>query len=488
MASQSSVDEFASPSLESPTPEPSMVAPSGITPPPSSQVPARKVASLQRSATPEDSSVGILSSPPPTVVNGTKRDAPSTAPTTRLTADEIDNATKEELKEIVRKVIAENNKLDASASEARMSAAHYKLQHRLLTIESEEALKRMEVEHDITRREVEVLQGTGRESTNVEYTQKLKAYCKSLEEEIYASHRRLDRAKRLIEEKDDQIADAREEIARLHERIRQNREHINVLRSPGGPLHVSTPKTPATPHQYHRGTPRYTPSSHRQVRYPVQDNQERFNALLMAGSIIQNQENNSAPSTPIAAHRPDPRTPNRHNRGVQSLSSFPTTAGSGRPMTGNTLLPAAELSQGADARINVLAQNALHQLSQSQPRRRKSRDSTISASDHEEIVHATQTSYREDSEEVQESQASQSATEMLRADPRESFEVAASRTHTPIPADKPKTHQSKLFAPVSKSGAEKRKRDEDYGGLINKKARSDAEAIGLGIGFEAGRV
>ncbi|CZR61236.1 uncharacterized protein PAC_11132 [Phialocephala subalpina] len=485
MASQSSVDEVASPPLESPTPEPS-VAPSGITPPPSSQAHARKES--HRSATPEYSSAGALSSPPPTVLNGTKRDAPSNASTTRPTADEIANATKDELKEIVKKVMAENTKLDAAASEARMSAAHYKLQHRLLTIESEEALKRMEVEHDITRREVEVLQGTGRESTNVEYTQKLKAYCKSLEEEIYASHKRLDRAKRLIETKDDQIADAREEIARLHERIRQNREHINVLRSPGGPLHASTPKTPATPHQYHRGTPRYTPSSHRQVRYPAQDNQERFNALLMAGSIIQNQENNSAPSTPIAAHRPDPRTPNRHNRGVQSLSSFPTTPGSGRPMTGNTLLPAAELSQGADARINVLAQNALHQLNQqSQPRRRKSRDSTISASDHEEIVRATQDSYREDSEEVQESQASQSATEMLRADPRESFEVAASRTHTPLP-DKPKTHQSKLFAPVSKSGAEKRKRDEDYGGSINKKARSDAEAIGLGIGFEAGRV
>ncbi|KUJ20720.1 uncharacterized protein LY89DRAFT_682414 [Mollisia scopiformis] len=506
MASQSSVEEVATP-IENPvTPQaddidlPSKVdlnhpaslttsmlvagsssamRPSSITPPPSSQAPPRVA---PRSITPDASAAGAMSSPPPTV-NGHKREVASAGPN----VEELAQYTKQELIEMVEKAKAENHKLDAEASEARMSAAHYKLQYRLLTIESEEALKRMEVEHDITRREVEVLQGTGRESTNIEYTQKLKAYCKSLEDDLYAAHRRIEKAKRLIESKEDQIVDAKEEIGRLHERIRQNREHINVLRSPGGPLHVGTPKAPATPHQYQRGTPRYTPSSNRQVRYPAsQDNQERFNALLLAGSVLS-QENNSAPSTPTIARRPDPRTPNKHNRGVQSLSSFPTTPGSGRPITANsTLLPAPEFSQNTE-RINVLAHNALQHMNQTEHRRRKSRDSTISASDHEEIVRATNASYREESdEEVQESQASQSATEMLRADPRESFEVAASRTHTPVPGDKAKVNlQSKLFAPISKGGAEKRKRDEEYGPV--KKARSDGEAIGLGIGFESGR-
>jgi hypothetical protein len=81
-------------------------------------------------------------------------------------------------------------------------------------------------------------------------------------------------------------------------------------------------------------------------------------------------------------------------------------------------------------------------------------------------------SYREESEEVQESRASQSATEMLRIDPRESFEVAASRAATPAN----EMVQTKIVGAVSK-----RKRDEEIYG-DNKKLRS-AEAVGLGIGY-----
>ena len=42
--------------------------------------------------------------------------------------------------------------------EARVTAAHSKLQHSLLSIETEESAKRAEVEHEATRREVQVLQ------------------------------------------------------------------------------------------------------------------------------------------------------------------------------------------------------------------------------------------------------------------------------------------------------------------------------------------
>lgn len=64
-------------------------------------------------------------------------------------------------------------------------------------------------------------------------------------------------------------------------------------------------------------------------------------------------------------------------------------------------------------------------------------------------------------------------------DPRESFEVAASRTNTPIPADK-HFHQAKLYAPVTK-----RKLDHDHNESV-KKMRT--EGVGLGIGFESGRL
>jgi hypothetical protein len=377
---------------------------------------------------------------------------------------------------MVSRLVAENENLDMAISEARMSAAHYKLQHNLLTIESKEALKRMEVENDIIRREVQVLQVNGRDTTAEDYTHRLKAYCRSVAEDNVLHRRRLEKAKRLLETKGEEILDAKDEIARLQQRIRQNREHINVLRSPGGPLHVSTPKTtPATPHQY-RGTPQYTPNHHQSLRYgPSQDNQEKFNALLLAGSVLS-QENNSAPSTPIVTRRPDPRTPNRHHRGVHSLSSFTTTPASARPGAHHSvLLPSAQFSAHAEARVaTTLSQ---HVAQRSYERRRKSRDSTISASDNEDHDMVASAHYRDESEEVPESQASQSATEMLRADPRESLEVAASRTHTPIPTDK-HLHQAKLYAPVTKRKLDHGPREPA------KKLRT--EAVGLGIGFEPG--
>ncbi|KAG4217794.1 hypothetical protein PC116_g33726 [Phytophthora cactorum] len=71
-------------------------------------------------------------------------------------------------------------------------------------------------------------------------------------------------------------------------------------------------------------------------------------------------------------------------------------------------------------------------------------------------------SRRREEEEVFESQASQAASEMLRRDPRESFEVASSvgsRDGTPAPVEKSAKLQSKLFAGLNKAGlaAEKRK-------------------------------
>jgi hypothetical protein len=408
-------------------------------------------------------------------MNGTRRDAPKADVTIRPTGEQIASASSDQLREMLERVLEENYRLEVVAGEARMSAAHFKLQHNLLLIESESALKRMEVEHDITRREVQVLQLNGHDTSPFEYTQQLKAWCKKMEDENTGLKRRLNRAKKLIEQRDDELTDARENISRLYERIRQNREHINVLRSPGGPLHVSTPKTaPATPHQHqYRGTPRYTPNTNRSIRYVREHAPENnFNALLLAGAVLS-QENNSAPTTPVVPRHPTTRTPLRHNRGVQSLSSLPTTPGSGRPMTGNSaLLPSAQFSPEADARVaNTLTH---HVMQQSHERRRKSRDSTISASDADEIARSN---YRQESEEVQESQASQSATEMLRIDPRESFEVAASRSHTPIPSDKNNLQQAKIFGSVTK-----RKREEEL--VAMKKVRLDGEGVGLGIGFD----
>lgn len=396
-------------------------------------------------------------------------------------SSQIQDADIEELRDILQGVLAENTKLDIAAREARMSAAHFKLQHNLLIIDSEEAIKRLEVEHDMTRREVQALQNTGRDNESYSYIAKLKTYCKELEEEGNITRRRLHKAKQLIEDKDFKLIEAREENDRLRDRIRQNREHINMLRSPGGPLHLGSPKTsPITP-QHYRTTPKHTPGSLRRREPP--GSARPFEALLLADAVL-NQENNSAPSTPIISRHPCPRTPNRHNRNVQSLSSLQAITGSARRAGHSGLLPSAQFSPEAEARsVGSHTWNAIHN---SRERRRKSRDSTISAEDNEQMQ-AGGRSFRDESEEVYESQASQSATEMLRVDPRESFEVAASRTSTPNPGDKP-YQQSKIYGGVTKSVAEKRKRaDDDVVQATAKKLRAAAgAAIGLGIGMGSG--
>ena len=460
---------------------------SSITPPPSSQAPDPRLATdIRHAATP----YAVLSSPPPTIANGIKRDVMNGTAVPRPTLEQLNNATDMELREMVKAMLAENEKLELMASEGRMSAAHYKLQYNLLSMETEEAAKRMEVEHEMTRREVVVLQyaNQGRDSTPAgqEYVARLKAFAQSMEQDNIALDKRLQKAKKMIEMKNEELQVAKDDKARLLQRIRENREHMNTLRSPGGIFHVATPKIhnhsyPATPQQY-RGTPKHTPMTGRSINRE-HSQEPPFAALLLADRVLS-QENNSAPSTPMINRRSDPRTPaNRHNRGVQSLSSLPTTPGSARPATANsTLLPSVQFTPRAGSR--VAAQTPVHQ---SRERRRKSRDSTISASDAEEIARAAMASYREESEEIQESQASQSATEMLRIDPRESFEVTTSRTHTPTPgADKNSLHQSKIFGSVSKPAAtEKRKRlpddyDDEYAA---KKIRAGVEGVGLGIGL-----
>lgn len=457
---------------------------SSMTPPPSSQSHAIRrttLSDVHRDTTPTPSA---LSSPPPTGVNGVKRDVHTGA--SGPTPQQLANATNSDLRDMLEAATANNHRLEANLAEARMSAAHYKLQHNLLTIETEEAAKRMEVEHEMTKREVDVLQHAcqGRDGPGQDYIARLKAYCFSVEEDNTALQRRLDNAKKIIEMKDDELASAKAKEELLLERIRQNREHLNFFRSPGGIFHVASPKQaqssyPATPQQY-RATPKHTPMTGRSVRQGRDHSQEPFAALLLADRVLS-QENNSAPSTPVVSRRADPRTPNKHSRGVQSLSSLPATPRSARPGTSNsTLLPSIQFAPQAESHLA----SSHH----ARERRRKSRDSTISASDNEELARAALSTFREESEEIQESQASQNAAEMLRRDPRESFEVAASRTNTPTPiTDKSSLLQSKIFGTVTKGPTEKRKRGDDD--MVNdyspKKFRTGPEGIGLGIGFES---
>jgi hypothetical protein len=405
-----------------------------------------------------------------------------------------------------------------------MSAAHYKLQHNLLTIETEEATKRMEVEHEMTRREVEVLQAaevarresssnSSAQSTNSRnhYITELKSYCETMDNENALLHGRLERAKKIIAEKEDDITDLLAENRRYIDRIRENRDHMRLLKSSGAV--PSTPQNPSqnfpTTPQYARGTPKHTP--HLIRHHQGHESQDSFATLLLADRVLNDQT--SAPSTPTTGRHP--LRQQRHSRGVHSLSSLPATPM--RSQHPQHLLPAVQFIPQSEPRYGAAqTQNreffaAEEQVRTPLPlppreRRRKSRDSTISASDAEELAAYAAPAVqqremevqRRDSDEteemegsnddVQESQASAAASAMLRRDPRESFEVAGSPEAGAEAAEKGKLLQARIFGSVTKAGlggvAEKakRKRLPSEEEIRAKKLRMAAgEGVGLGI-------
>ncbi len=138
------------------------------------------------------------------------------------------------------------------------------------------------------------------------------------------------------------------------------------------------------------------------------------------------------------------------------------------------LLPSVQFAPQSEPRYR----NQMEYFSPNKERSRKSRDSTISAEDAEEIA-----AYNESAEEdIPESQASQTATEMLREDPGESMEVVGSPTEPTLAAETSGLLQAKIFGSVTKSGVEKRKRVDDSAEFERKRMRTADGGIGLGIG------
>ncbi|KAI6082533.1 hypothetical protein F4821DRAFT_246915 [Hypoxylon rubiginosum] len=457
----------------------SQVIPSSLTPPPSSQVPHVNGVSGMPLGYISSQRSGIFS-PPTTAHRVLAQDDICAADFVIPTSSQIADASAEELRTIVQACLAENARL-------KMETAHHKLQYNLLSMQADEDAKRAAVEHDMTRREVEVLRMTrnshqarrelnaAAETTQVKYRE-LQAEYEVIVRENEALRKRIKSATKLIQQQSEERDGLIDERDMLLNRIRENREHFHMLCSPGGAFHGAlTPKTPAatTPQQY-RATPRQTPkSAHRDIRRDNDSGQGSFAVLLQALN-----HDNSAPSTPIAANRPTSRAPPRHTRAVQSLSSLPTTPISRARGDYSGLLPSVDLVPQTEPPSRY--SNSRYALeTPAQKRGRQSRESTISADDNNEelaraalesVAAATQsymswesrTSQRREEEEITESQASQAASEMLRRDPRESFEVASSvgsRDGTPAPAEKTAKLQSKLFAGLNKAGlaSEKRK-------------------------------
>ncbi|TQN66606.1 hypothetical protein CSHISOI_08826 [Colletotrichum shisoi] len=505
----------------------SAVIPSSLTPPPSSQLVTHAANGALQTAYGAASHRSALFSPPATGLNtAVRRDGGLGTEYVPPAPQQVLEATADELRAMMQASIAEHAKL-------KMEAAHHKLQYNLLSLQADEDAKRAAVEQEMTRREIEALRtveysrhavrelSAASESAQMKYLQ-MKMWYGDAMEENEALARRVKMAKRVIAQKEEEIIGLAEERDMLLNRIRENREHFHMLCSPGGIFHgAMTPKqqTISTPQQAHRATPEQTPRSvnRDEARVDGDHGPEPIAALLQALSQDNNNNSNtSAPSTPTTAVRPPAtRMPAKHTRNAQSLSSLPTT-----PVTRAQrhheqlpgLLPSVNLVPQSEPRHRYTGAQMVPGTPPPPPatqdrvqeRARKSRESTISADDNEALARQALESVAKsasflsqasrvprngrrplpsgcgneegEEEEVYESQASQAASEMLRRDPRESFEVASSvgsRDGTPAPAEKSARLQAKLFSGITKSGADKRKFGNGHGHGAEQEARSD---------------
>lgn len=451
-------------------------ATSTMTPPPSTQLPKSATKSAQ--ATFLSRREHSLASPPATLKTGpplTSHGLFGEVPT----LENVEKMDEAQLRTLVSELLP-------ALGEARVTAAHSKLQHSLLSIETEESAKRAEVEHEATRREVQILQegspvhrhSFSPRSPQASMQRSLHlalAHCRELQQENSILDKRLRASKKMIAQLDGRNIDLKEHVQLLRQRIKDNRDHLNELQSSGAisihgtpfteystPLPKGTPKTPAT-----------TSRAARDVNQAV-SSQDPFDALLFAGQVL-NGEASSVPSTPN-----QPRSKKihaQHIRGAHSLSSLPTTPNRSRPVTADDILIASADRSGAHHRVSFSApgtQLTYHE----ETRAREDRDCTISASEDEE------------DEELPGSQASQVAANMLRRSLGSQKEMSTAAAQT---SDSGKLTQGKLFGQVKKPSAARMESSTKRGNDVNsydeivrssKKSRtaeSASDRVGLGI-------
>ncbi|CAI7660133.1 unnamed protein product [Penicillium palitans] len=202
---------------------------SDMTPPPSCQIPGAPLRSRSHSRSLSPSLVK------PTDLDKSLCDAYGVSENLP-TVEEIDNASETQLRTIAKELLA-------VARDSRMSALHFKLQNSLVSFASNEAVKRAEVEHQLAKREVEILQSaeyrsrshpvdpvTPKQSQSALNSDYLSAVHRSqeLEELNTVLDRRLRKAKRAIDEATSRSMDLEEQNLMLKRRIGDNRTQNEI--------------------------------------------------------------------------------------------------------------------------------------------------------------------------------------------------------------------------------------------------------------------
>ncbi|KAL8683321.1 MAG: hypothetical protein Q9186_000704 [Xanthomendoza sp. 1 TL-2023] len=455
------------------------LGPIDLTPPPSTQLPKHA-----RSTMLTDKRESSLASPPLT----SKPGPPFSQG--RLfgevpTMDAVEKMPENQVRTLVTELLP-------ALSEARMSAAHSKLQHNLLSIETSEAANKAAVEREMTRREVQVLQESPRllsprsphHSAQRHLDLALKK-CRELQNTNEQLAQRMHAARKLIRDLSGKNEDLMEDNHLLRQRIQQNRDHLDAMRSSGA---ISVNGTPLTEHgtpAIHR-TPK-TPATARSVQAMNHTSGGRatFDALLLADEVLKSHEVNSVPSTPT---RSKAKKVNQvhHIRGAHSLSSLPSTPNRSRPITADGTLGTPTPHRAFNPRAGLSVPGKHLDYAALSPPQREDRDSTISASEDEGEGY---------SHHVTASQASQRATEMLRRSTFNSKDNSprSSQNHKASASSRNHPSQAKVSGQVKKCyGDESERIDKRVGsgsiyddaGRGSKKAKMGngaKESVGLGI-------
>lgn len=429
---------------------------SSLTPPPSSQIDQHP---KTRTPTPAASH---LSSPPPTTE---VQSSASKNPTTlgfSINKEQIQKASAEEL----RALVAE---LQSSVQEAKTTAAHYKLQYQMLSMESSEAAERMAVEMDMAQRELDVLQTSDKqlEQQSVAPQPEQDPSVRTVHVDLYnamvheirelkSQNIYLDSAnahqKKLLLQQESEIASLNDRVLLMRDRIRESRDHLTKNRRPGG-LMETTPRT-------EQSTPFQTPRRGRPTTQPNSQEQQGFAALLHATDLMSQ---GTASATPTPRYR----KVSGQSRGNATVPSLPATPQRIQAKPAHQLYytpqhPRQQQRQAPNTAPPGRKQPMFDPVRIASEAREQESDGTVSASDDSEA----ETEVPDQEDDVEESHASQRASDLLRS-------PTAGRGKA-RPAEAKRMVQSKLFGSVKKAGIE---REDEVRGV----KRPRVNSIGLGI-------
>lgn len=438
-----------------------------MTPPPSTQVP-----SSNRTKTPTPP-ISQISTPPPTIelLEG-RRGRLSVGPVASMSEQELESASAETLR---AKVI----QLQTALQEAKTSAAHHRLQYEMLSQESAAVIDRMAVEARMAQFESEVIHNAEQaravatpvyQSPHQEPTIPVEKglYQRMLRDlQLYgddnaALRREIDHRDGMIDRQDGEIVSLTEKVTLMRERIRESRNHVQQYRK-----QQNSSRMDATPRSVYN-----TP--HRSQPQP-----QPFAALLQASEMASQESARSASIRGASAKR-------GHIRNTHSMSSLPSTPQrlqNFHPPSFNTPSRQRPLNVPATAPMprtsalrtpDVYSQSSLPVSQGSAPAGPLS-DGTVSASDREDNDSEAETDIIDQDDEINESQASRAASQMLRSSQeqptkRESFQSSGTMDRS----SGDRFRQTRLFGAV-------RKANTDRGDEPPAKRARTGEPVGLGI-------